>query len=108
MVNNNGLKPIGICKNVVFSNQLMAFSDSDFNVSRKLAISLEVAYILLSSAKLARLALFINEKKSFMNKLNRTLKLNLNLVVLLKLIFLLGFQCYVFQRFLSFFLNMST
>ena len=54
----------------VVSNQLIAFYDWDFNISSKLIISLEAAYIVLSSAKLARLAFFMNKNKSFMNKLN--------------------------------------
>ena len=48
----------------------MASSDSDFNISSKLVISLETGYIVLSSAKLARLAFFMNKNKSFMNKLS--------------------------------------
>ena len=47
----------------------MASFDSDFNISSKFVISLEAAYIVLSSAKLARLAFFI-KNKLFVNKLN--------------------------------------
>ena len=64
MMKNSSLKLIGLA-----SNQLMASSDSDFNDSSKLVISLEVAYMVLSSAKFARLAFFMNKNKSFMNKL---------------------------------------
>ena len=61
---------LGFANIWLVSNQLMASSDSDFNISSKLVISLEVAYIVLSSAKLARLAFFMNKTKSFKNKLN--------------------------------------
>ena len=53
MVNNNGLKLIGISKHMVsFKPVLMDSSDSDFNISSKLVVS-DAAYIVLSSAKLA-------------------------------------------------------
>ena len=45
--------------------------NADFNISSKLVIFLEVAYKVLSSAVLARLAFFMNKNKSFLNKLNR-------------------------------------
>ena len=44
----------------------MASSNSNFNISSNLVIS----HIVLSSTKLARLAFFMNENKSFMNKFN--------------------------------------
>ena len=50
----------GFANTWLVSNQLMAFSDADFNISSKLVISLEAAYMVLSSAKLARLALKTN------------------------------------------------
>ena len=49
---------------------LMTSSDSDFNISSKLVISLQAAYVVLSSPKLARLTFFMNKNKSFVNKLN--------------------------------------
>ena len=48
----------------------MASSDSNFNISNKLVISLEAAYIVQSSVKLARLDFFMNKGKSFTNKVN--------------------------------------
>ena len=52
------------------SNQLIASLDLDFSIFSKLVISLEVVYVVLFSAKLERLAFFMNKNKSFMNNLN--------------------------------------
>ena len=85
----------------------MASSDSDSNISSKLVISLEAAYIVLSPAKLASLASFMNKNKSFMNNLN-SIGPNIEPYILLKLIFLIDFQYDLFKRFVSFFLSRST
>ena len=65
-----GLKLIGICEHMVSFKPLMTSSDSDFNISSKLVISLQAAYVVLSSPKLARLTFFMSKNKSFLNKLS--------------------------------------
>ena len=82
----------------LFSNQLTTSSNLDFNISSKLVISLEVSYIVLSS--------------SFMNKSNGNV-LNNELcgtpeTNIFNSVFLIAFQCYLFSRFVSVFLNRST
>ena len=73
----------------------MASSNSNFNISSKLVISLEAAYIVSSSAKLARFFFVMNENKSFMNKFN-SIGPNIEPCGTPETNILIDFQCYQF------------
>ena len=83
----------------------MTSSYSDFNISSKLVRCLEGACIMLSSAKVARLAFFINKNKSFMNKLN-SIRPNIescgapetNIFNRLSMLFILMFSFFLFKK----------